>query len=69
MNNNGRVSVLDVLKWLKKLKENNITEFEHGKLPKNLQKRKFLMRAKNEGLIRSIRVENGRNIWQITDNV
>lgn len=71
MNNNGRkrISTLDIQEWIGKLREKNIREFEHRTLPKELQKREFIIKAKEEGFIRSIKNINGRNTWRIVDGV
>lgn len=67
MNNNGttHISIFDIQEWIEKLKENNIREFELRKLPKELQRKAFITKAKEEGLIKSIRKVNGRHIWRI----
>lgn len=69
MNNNGRISVFDIQEWIEKLREKNIMEFEYRTLPKELQRRAFIHRAKEEGFIRSIKNVNGRNTWIITDGI
>lgn len=67
MGNNGKVSRFDIQEWLKLLREKNITEFIHGKLPKELQRRAFIQKANDIGLIESVGNINGRNIWRIVD--
>lgn len=71
MSNNGRrrVSLIDIQEWIEKLKANKIIEFEYGKLPKELQRRTFIQKAKDVGLIRSIGATNGRKKWRIVDGI
>lgn len=71
MSNNGRtrISVFDIQEWIEKLREKNIREFEYRTLPKELQQRTFIHKAKEEGFIRSVKNENGRNTWRIVDGI
>lgn len=61
------ISLFDLQEWIYKLRQNNITQFEHSKLPKELQRRTFIQKARGRGLLRSVRITNGRNVWMITD--
>lgn len=61
------ISLFDLQEWIYKLRQNNITQFEHNKLPKELQRRTFIQKARDRGLLRSVRITNGRNVWMITD--
>ena len=69
MNNNEstHISILDIQEWIEKIKEKDIREFELRQLPKELQRKSFIGKAKEEGLIKSIRKVNGRHIWRIVD--
>lgn len=63
-----KVSTIDTQLWICKLKKRNINEFEYRELPAILKDKGFLRRAKEEGLIESIRLSNdGRNLWRIND--
>lgn len=62
--------MLDAQIWLCKIKKKNMSQFEYKDLPKELQDRAFLHRARGEGLIISIgKNGNGRNLWRISDNI
>lgn len=61
------ISLFDLQKWIYELRQNHITRFEHNKLPKELQRRTFIQKARGRGLLRSVGIVNGRNIWMITD--
>ena len=72
MDNNGkknRVSLFDIIDWIGKLKDNKIVKFEHRKLPKELQKKTFIRKAKHAGLIERVGNIDGKNIWRIADSI
>ena len=71
MGNNGkknRVSLFDIIDWIEKLKDNKIVKFEYRKLPKELQKKTFIRKAKYAGLIKRVGSIDGKNIWRIVDS-
>ena len=66
----SRVSMLDAQIWVCKIKKKNMLQFEYKNLPKELQDRSLLHRARAEGLIISIgKNGNGRHVWRISDNI
>lgn len=68
----SRVSMLDALSWVCKLKHRNMLQFEYKDLPGELKDRALalLHRARGEGLIISIgKNGNGRHIWRISDKI
>lgn len=80
----ARISTIDALIWVCKLKKKGITQFEYSELPEELRSVKLIIRAKEEGLIlktkrnglevkknglKTKRNGNRANIWRIADNI
>lgn len=60
--------VLD--EWIRKLDDRGIKEFEFRDLPDDLRPRRGLQKAKDLGLIKSIKITKGRHTWKIVpDNI
>lgn len=62
--------MLDAQIWACKIKKKNMLQFEYKNLPKELQNKALLHRARAEGLIISVgKNGNGRHVWRISDNI
>lgn len=60
----ARISTIDALIWVCKLKKKGITQFEYSELPEELRSVKLIIRAKEEGLI----IKTKRNGLEVKNN-
>ena len=54
--------------WIRKLEDRGISEFEFRDLPDELKVVGGLQKAKDLGLLKSIKITNGRHTWKIVPN-
>jgi hypothetical protein len=54
--------------WIRKLEDRGISEFEFRDLPDDLKIMGGLQKAKDLGLLKSIKKTNGRHTWKIVPN-
>ncbi len=51
--------------WIRKLEDMGINEFEFRDLPEELKHVRGLQKAKGLGLLKSVKIINGRHTWKI----
>ncbi len=56
---------IDLDAWIRKLEDRGICEFEYRDLPDDLKIVGGLQKAKDLGLLKSIKITNGRHTWKI----
>lgn len=56
---------LDLDDWIRKLEDRGIREFQFKNLPDDLKYRGWIQKAKDLGLLESIKITNGRHTWKI----